>query len=100
MARLKLKQVLSNLHYDADNDQLILSGSKVPTANQTWNATTQQWEDAFGDWDGTRNSIPDFVIYGNTVVTASAYASGSFTITGVDTFGDSGSFFTMDLGDY
>jgi hypothetical protein len=100
MARLKLKQVLSNLHYDADNDQLILSGSKIPTANQVWNQATQQWEDAFGDWDGTRNSIPDFVIYGNTFVTASNYASGTFTINGVNTFGDSGSFDTIDLGDY
>jgi hypothetical protein len=100
MARLKLKQVLSNLHYDATNDQLILSGSKIPTANQVWNEATQNWEDAFGDWDGTRNSIPDFVISGSTVVTSNTYSSGSLTIKGVDTFGDSGSFFTMDLGEY
>jgi hypothetical protein len=100
MARLKLKQILSNLHYDADNDQLILSGSKIPTANQVWNEASQSWEDTFGDWDGTRNSIPDFVIFGNTVVTSSQFASGTFSITGLDTFGDSGSFDTLDLGEY
>ncbi len=100
MARLKLKQVLSNLHYNATDDQLILSGSKVPTANQVWNEASQSWEDAFGDWDGTRNSIPDFVVYGNTFVTSSTYASGSITISGIDTFGDSGSFDTIDLGTY
>jgi hypothetical protein len=100
MSKLKLKQILSNLHYDEANDQLILSGSKIPTANQIWNTVTQQWEDAFGDWDGTRNNIPDFVISGSTVVTDGVYSSGSLTIKGLDTFGDSGSFFTVDLGNY
>jgi hypothetical protein len=100
MARLKLKQVLSNLHYDATNDQLILSSSKIPTANQVWNEASQSWEDAFGDWDGTRNSIPDFIIKGNVFVTSGSYSSGSLTIDGVDTFGDSGSFDTIDLGEY
>ena len=100
MSRLKLKQILSNLHYNETNDQLILSGSKVPTANQIWNNVTQQWEDAFGDWDGTRNSIPDFVISGSTVVTPGVYSSGSLTIKGLDTFGDSGSFDTIDLGEF
>jgi hypothetical protein len=100
MARLKLKQVLSNLHYDAGNDQLILSGSKVPTANKVWDESTESWEDAFGDWDGGRSNIPDFVIYGSTYVTSSQYNTGSITIDGVDTFGDSGSFDTIDLGEY
>lgn len=100
MSRIKLKQILSNLHYDELNDQLILSSSKVPTSNQTWNNTTQQWEDAFGDWDGSRNSIPDFVISGSTVITPGVYSSGSLSIKGLDTFGDSGSFDTIDLGDY
>jgi hypothetical protein len=100
MARLKLKQLLSNLHYDEYNDQLILSGSKVPTANQIWNEASQSWEEAWGEWDGKRNTIPDFVIFGNTVVTSSQFADGTLTITGLDTFGDSGSFDTLDLGEY
>ncbi len=100
MARLKLKQVLSNLHYDATNDQLILSGSKVPTALANWNEASGSWEDAFGTWDGSRANIPDFVIYGSTFVTSSVYTTGSITINGVDTFGDSGSFDTVDLGEY
>ena len=99
MARLKLKQVLSNLHYDAGNDQLILCGS-APPANQNWEDANQTWDQTSGDWDGTRAGTPDFVIFGSTVVTSSAYSTASFTITGLDTFGDSGSFFTMDLGDY
>jgi hypothetical protein len=100
MSKLKLKQILSNLHYDEANDQLILSGSKRPTADLVWNEATQNWEDAFGDWDGTRNSIPDFVISGSTVVTDGVYSSGSLTIKGLDTFGDSGSYYSIDLGDY
>jgi hypothetical protein len=100
MARLKLKQVLSNLYYDTGNDQLILSGSKVPTANQIWNETSQSWEEVWGNWDGSRNGIPDFVIYGQTFVTSSIYSSGSITIDGVNTFGDSGSFDSIDLGEY
>lgn len=100
MARLKFKQILSNLHYNEVNDQLILSGSKIPTANQIWNNVTQQWEDTFGDWDGTRNSIPDFVISGSTFITPGVYSSGSLTIKGLDTFGDSGSFATIDLGEF
>lgn len=100
MSRLKLKQILSNLHYDEVNDQLILSSSKVPTANQVWNDATQTWEEAFGDWDGTRNNTPDFIISGSTVVTPGVYSSGSLTIKGLDTFGDSGSFDTIDLGEY
>jgi len=95
MARLKLKQVLSNLHYDAQNDQLILSGSKVPTALLDWNEASGSWEDAFGDWDGTRNGIPDFVIYGETFVTSSTYLTGALTIEGNLTV--SGSFQTSSI---
>jgi hypothetical protein len=95
MARLKLKQVLSNLHYDAQNDQLILSGSKVPTALLDWDEASGSWEEAFGDWDGTRRGIPDFVIYGETFVTSSAYLTGSLTIKGNLTV--SGSFQTSSI---
>jgi hypothetical protein len=73
MARLKLKQVLSNLQYNATNSQLILSGS------------------------GTGN---DFIISGSTVVTSTPTKTGSLTIQNIDSFGDSGSFYTVDLGDY
>jgi hypothetical protein len=100
MSRIKLKQILSNLHYDEANDQLILSGSKVPTANQVWNDIDQTWETVWGDWDGGRNSIPDFVISGSTVVTPGVYSSGSLSIKGLDTFGDTGSFNSIDLGEF
>jgi len=100
MARLKLKQVLSNLHYNAADDQLILSGSKVPAGLQNWEDADQNWDQSLGTWDGDRSNIPDFVIYGSTFVTSSTYTTGSITINGVDTFGDSGSFDTVDLGTY
>lgn len=73
MARLKLKQVLSNLSYDDTNDKLILTGG---------------------------NSQPAFYIQGEVYVTGSAVTPGTVTIAGADTFGDSGSFYTVDLGDY
>lgn len=100
MARLKLKQVLSNLHYNEADDQLILSGSKVPDGNLIWNEASQSWEDAWGDWDGGRSSIPDFVMRGTMLVTASIYDQGTLSIAGLDTFGDTGSFDTIDLGEY
>lgn len=73
MARLKLKQVLSNLQYNTTNSQLILSGS------------------------GTGN---DFVISGSVMVTSIPEKTGSLTIQNIDSFGDSGSFYTIDLGEY
>jgi hypothetical protein len=73
MARLKLKQVLSNLSYDDTNDKLILTGG---------------------------SSQPAFYIEGAVYVTSSSTVTGSVTIAGVDTFGDSGSFDSIDLGDY
>ena len=100
MAKLKLKQILSNLHYDAANDQLILSGSKKPSGEENWEDADVNWNETIGDWDGNRGGIPDFVIYGSTYVTSSVYTTGSITIDGVDTFGDSGSFDSIDLGDY
>lgn len=72
MALLKLKQVLSNLSYDAAKNRLHLSGSTEPS----------------------------FVVTGSLYVTSSTTVSGSVTIAGADTFGDSGSFYTVDLGDY
>jgi len=72
MARLKLKQVLSNLSYDETQNQLHLSGS----------------------------TDPSFVITGSLYVTSSATVTGSVTIAGIDNFGDSGSFDTVDLGTY
>lgn len=72
MARLKFKQILSNLSYNAANNTLYLSGS----------------------------SDPSFIITGSLYVTSSATVTGSITIAGIDTFGDSGSFYTEDLGTY
>jgi hypothetical protein len=72
MARLKLKQVLSNLQYNAENSQLILSGSQET----------------------------DFIISGSVEITSTPTVTGSLTIQGIDSFGDSGSFYTVDLGEY
>ena len=72
MARLKLKQVYSNLQYDTGSSVLTLSGSQEV----------------------------DFIISGSVVVTSTPTMTGSLTIQNIDSFGDSGSFFTMDLGDY
>ena len=73
MARLKLKQVLSNLQYNATTSQLTLSGSGTGT---------------------------DFVISGSIEITSTSLKTGSLTIKDIDSFGDSGSFYTVDLGDY
>ena len=98
MSKLKLKQILSNLHYNEVDDQLILSSSRVPTGEYNWENIPENWDTSLGNWEGTRG--PDFVISGSTVVTPGVYSSGSLTITGLDTFGDSGSFSTIDLGEY
>lgn len=73
MARLKLKQVLSNLQYNATTSQLTLSGSGAGT---------------------------DFVISGSVMIDSTPTKTGSLTIQNIDSFGDSGSFYTVDLGDY
>lgn len=70
MARIKLKQVLSNLFYDNTNGILSISGS-------------------------TNNAL---VITGSVLITSSLFETGSLTIAGVDTWGDSGSFYDVDLG--
>jgi hypothetical protein len=63
MARLKLKQVLSNLQYNATTSQLTLSGSGTGT---------------------------DFVISGSVEITSTSLKTGSLTIKDIDSFGDSG----------
>lgn len=73
MARLKFKQILSNLQYNESTSQLILSGS--------------------GQGD-------DFIISGSVYITSTPEKTGSLTIQNIDSFGDSGSFFTIDLGEY
>jgi hypothetical protein len=73
MARLKFKQILSNLQYNEANSQLTLSGS------------------------GQGN---DFVVSGSVYIASTSQKTGSLTIQNIDSFGDSGSFYTMDLGDY
>ena len=45
---------------------------------------------------GSENAL---IISGSALV-VSSNVTGSLTIQNVDTFGDSGSFFTLDLGDY
>jgi hypothetical protein len=72
MARLKFKQIYSNLQYNTASSVLTLSGSQ-----QT-----------------------DFVISGSVRIVSTPAMTGSLTIQNIDSFGDSGSFFTMDLGDY
>lgn len=71
MARLKLKQVLSNMSYNSGSNQLTISGSN--------------------------NAL---IISGSAIVTSTPTTTGSLTIQNIDSFGDSGSFFTVDLGDY
>jgi len=71
MARLRLEQVLSNLFFSSGS--LILSSS---------------------------GGIPALIISGSAQVTSTTTQTGSLSIQNIDSFGDSGSFFTMDLGDY
>jgi hypothetical protein len=72
MARLKLKQVISNLKYNTSTSTLTLSGSNSPS----------------------------FIISGSVNIVSTPSLTGSLTIKDIDSFGDSGSFFTMDLGSY
>jgi hypothetical protein len=70
MARLKFKQILSSISYDVTNNRLSISGSTGPS----------------------------LVLSGSLLVTSSLATTGSITIVGADTWGDSGSFDTVDLG--
>lgn len=72
MARLKLKQVLSNLSYDANSNKLTVSGSNYPS----------------------------LVVSGAVDIVSTPTLTGSLNIQNIDSFGDSGSFYTVDLGDY
>jgi hypothetical protein len=72
MARLKLKQVLSNLQYNSSTDQLILTGS----------------------------TNPSFIVSGSVMVTSTPTVSGSLTINGYDTFGDNSTPTSIDLGTF
>ena len=71
MARLKLKQVLSNISYNSGTNQLTVSGSN--------------------------NAL---IVSGSAQITSTSTTTGSLTIQNIDTFGDSGSFSTLDLGEY
>lgn len=48
-------------------------------------------------YDSTDNNL---IISGSAEVVSTPTQTGSFTIQNVDSFGDSGSFDTIDLGDY
>lgn len=71
MARIKFKQIFSNISYNTSLGVLSISGS-------------------------SNNAL---VITGSVFVTSSAITTGSLTIAGVDTWGDSGSFYGVDLGE-
>lgn len=73
MARLKFKQIWSNLQYNTASAELTLSGSGQGT---------------------------DFIISGSVYITSTSEKTGSLTIQNIDSFGDSGSFYAIDLGDY
>lgn len=40
------------------------------------------------------------IVSGSVQVTSTPTVTGSLTIQNIDSFGDSGSFYTVDLGDY
>jgi hypothetical protein len=48
-------------------------------------------------YDSGSNNL---IISGSAEVVSTPTQTGSFTIQNIDSFGDSGSFFTLDLGDY
>lgn len=72
MARIRLEQILSNLNYNEATDQLFISGSATAS----------------------------FVVSGSVRIVSTPSTTGSLTIQNIDSFGDSGSFYTVDLGDY
>jgi hypothetical protein len=71
MARLRLEQLLSNMTYNSGSNQLTISGSN--------------------------NAL---IISGSAQVVSTPTTTGSLTIQNIDSFGDSGSFYTLDLGEY
>jgi hypothetical protein len=126
MAKLKLKQILSKMYYDPYKDQMIISGSNGNGVTLHWNELTDTWEtmnslwnapiteNPFGPywnlnyntWDSFTStwdanvSYPEFVVYGETQIKGTSVKTGSITIDNIDSFGDSGSFYTIDLGTY
>lgn len=71
MARLRIEQLLSNMTYNSGSNQLIISGSESA-----------------------------LIISGSAQIVSTPTTTGSLTIQNADTFGDSGSFYTVDLGTY
>ena len=71
MARLRLEQLLSNMTYNSGSNQLTISGNN--------------------------NAL---IISGSAQVVSTPTTTGSLTIQNIDSFGDSGSFYTLDLGEY
>ena len=71
MAKLRIEQILSNMTFNTGSNQLTISGS-----------------------------VNALIISGSAIVTSTPSTTGSLTIQNVDTFGDSGSFLTLDLGDF
>ena len=71
MARLRIEQILSNLSFSSGS--LILSSS---------------------------NGMPALIISGSTQIVSTPTQTGSLSIQNIDSFGDSGSFNSLDLGDY
>lgn len=72
MARIKFKQILSNVTYQESTNILSIQG----TTN------------------------PGLIVSGAVAIVDSPSVTGSITIKDIDSFGDSGSFYTVDLGDY
>jgi len=72
MARIKFKQILSSIAYQESTNTVSIQGS----------------------------TNPSLIVSGAVGITASPSVTASLTIQNADTFGDSGSFYTVDLGDY
>ena len=72
MARIKFKQILSSITYQESSNILSVQG----------------------------NTNPSLIVSGAVSLVASPSVTASLTIQNADTFGDSGSFYTVDLGDY
>jgi hypothetical protein len=72
MARIKFKQILSSIAYQESTNTVSIQGTTNPT----------------------------LIVSGAVGITSSPSVTASLTIQNADTFGDSGSFYTVDLGDY
>ena len=73
MAKLRLEQVFSNLSYISASNSLVVSGSDNTNA---------------------------LIVSGAAFIVSTPIQTGSLTIQSIDSFGDSGSFYIMDLGTY